>query len=214
MKVVVPFKFFNPKSRLSKVLNEEERLKFSLFMLEDVVDVLKNCGCEVKVVSQSNISISAEVVVDRRSLDDVVNDELKDVPKAVVMSDLPLISENVFKRFMNTEGDVVIAPGRKGGTNMLLVRKEGFRVSYHYGSFFKHLKIAEKLGMKVNIFDSFFASCDIDDESDLLELLLHGKGKRSKDYLESLGFRAVMDRTPMIAKLSQLRDVSANERKE
>lgn len=198
MKVVIPFKFFNPKSRLSKILSEDERFKLSLFMLEDVVNVLKKCNCDVKVISQSDVPLNVKVVVDERGLDDVVNDELREVPKAVVMSDLPLINEEIIKRFFSSEGDVIIAPGRRGGTNMLLVRREGFRVSYHYGSFFKHLRIAKQLGMNVTIFDSFFASCDVDDESDLLELMLHGEGKKSREYLESIGLKVLMERVPRI----------------
>ncbi|MET1124538.1 MAG: 2-phospho-L-lactate guanylyltransferase [Archaeoglobaceae archaeon] len=200
MKVVIPFKFFNPKSRLSSILNEEERTKLALAMLEDVLDVLNSCGCDVKVVTPYPISVDAEISVDARPLDDVVNDELREVPKAVVMSDLPLLNEEVFTRFLSVEGDVVIAPGRRGGTNMLLVRRKGFRVSYHYGSFLKHLKTARALGFTVAVFDSFFASVDIDDESDLLELMIHGEGKKSRRYLESIGFRVLMERTPRLVR--------------
>ena len=108
---------------------------------------------------------------------------------AIIMADLPLLNERVLRRFFDSDADLVIAPGRKGGTNMLLIRDERFRVSYHYGSFFKHISIAKKLGLKVDILDSFYASIDIDDESDLLELLMHGKGKRSHEYLTTIGFK-------------------------
>ncbi len=200
MIVVIPFKTSNPKSRLSSILNDKERFELALNMLKDVLDALKKFDVEVKVLSPNKIDLDVEVVEDGRSLDECINDELKEVPKAVIMSDLPLLKPEVLERFFNCEGDVVIAPGRKGGTNMLLVRKEGFRVSYHYGSFMKHLKIAEELGFKVGIFDSFYASVDIDDESDLLELMLHGKGKRSWNYLKSIGFDVEFLKVPKLVR--------------
>ncbi|MEM4503503.1 MAG: hypothetical protein QXW59_01345, partial [Archaeoglobaceae archaeon] len=44
MKAVVPFKPINPKSRLAKVLSEEERREFARLMLLDVLRALKNTG--------------------------------------------------------------------------------------------------------------------------------------------------------------------------
>jgi 2-phospho-L-lactate guanylyltransferase len=190
MKVVIPFKPSNPKSRLSSILSLEERVKLAKFMLLDVVDAVANFADRIVVLVPEGCNFSldyAEVLEDSRSLDDAVNAQIeKDT--AIIMSDLPLLNRSTLERFFNSDGDVVIAPGRKGGTNMLLIRDKRFRVSYHYGSFFKHLKIARKLGLKVEVFDSFYASLDIDDENDLLELLMHGKGKRSHDYLVSIGF--------------------------
>ncbi len=200
MKVVIPFKTSNPKSRLSGILSDDERYELAFHMLLDVIDAAKSAGAEVKVVSPQKLDLDVEVVEDSRSLDECVNDELREVPKAIVMSDLPLINAEILKRFFSCSGDVVIAPGRKGGTNMLLVKREGFRVSYHYGSFLKHLDIAKKLGFSCEIFDSFFASVDIDDESDLLELMLHGKGKRSWKYLRSLGFDVEFSKVPKLVR--------------
>jgi 2-phospho-L-lactate guanylyltransferase len=200
MKVVVPFKPINPKSRLSDVLSEKQREVFAKLMLQDVLNVLKSFDLEIKVITTSklDIEIDAEVVEDKRELDDCINSELSEVPKAVIMSDLPLLNRETVKRFFEEKEDVIIAPGRKGGTNMLLVRKKGFRVSYHYGSFLKHLKIAQSLGMSFKIFDSFFASVDIDGEEDLLELMIHGEGKLSKAFLEQVGFRLEMSKVPRL----------------
>lgn len=199
MKVIVPFKPINPKSRLSGILNVEERRKFAELMLFDVINVLKELNLEIKVLSTSKIEIGCvEVVEDVRSLDECINAELEDLPKAIVMSDLPLLNKEVLSRFFNCDADIVIAPGRRGGTNMLLVRKKGFKVSYHYCSFLKHLDIAKSLGLRYKIFDSFYASLDIDDETDLLELMIHGSGKLSKSYLESIGFRILMEKTPKL----------------
>jgi len=198
MKILIPFKASNPKSRLSSLLSENERKKLAELMLADVVDAVKPFG-DVQVVCPSKVSVDgAEVVVDPSDLNTTVNRALREVPLAVIMSDLPLLNFKTLKRFFETEGDVVIAPGRKGGTNMLLVRKKDFRVSYHYGSFFKHLKFAEEMGFKATIFDSFYSSVDIDDENDLLELMIHGEGKRSREFLRSIGFTVRFEETPKL----------------
>ncbi|MEM0203000.1 MAG: 2-phospho-L-lactate guanylyltransferase [Archaeoglobaceae archaeon] len=200
MKAVVPFKPINPKSRLAKVLSEKEREEFARLMLLDVLKVLKNAGLDVRVVTTSPIDIpmDVEIVEDQRSLDECINSELEEVPKAVVMSDLPLLNEQVLQRFLEAEGDVVIAPGRKGGTNMLLVRRKGFRVSYHYCSFLKHVNIAKSMNFSFTIFDSFYSSVDVDSEEDLLELMIHGEGKLSRSYLEKIGFRVEFEKVPRL----------------
>ncbi|ADC65964.1 2-phospho-L-lactate guanylyltransferase CofC [Ferroglobus placidus DSM 10642] len=186
MKIYVPFKPTNPKSRLSKIMSEDERREFAFQLLLDVLD----CCEEAVVLSASRDERLRDLKheVDERDLDTAVTSRIKKEDSAFVMSDLALISKKIVKKFLDTDGDVVIAPGRKGGTNMLLSRSREFYTSYHYGSFLKHVRIAEKLGLNLSIFDSFYASIDIDDESDLLELMLHGKGKRSYEYLESIGF--------------------------
>jgi len=190
MKAIIPFKLNNPKSRLSSILSLEERRKLAELMLEDVLDVVLRFIDNVIVLVPKNIhlSLDVKVVEDRRDLNDAINSRIeKDT--AIIMSDLPLLNDRVLKDFLNRDGDIIIAPGRRGGTNMLLIRDERFRVSYHYGSFLKHVEIAKKLGLKVEIFDSFYASVDIDNEQDLLELLIHGKGKKSYDFLLSIGFK-------------------------
>lgn len=205
VKIVIPFKITNPKSRLSSVLSIEERVQLAKLMLLDVIDAITECFKSNKEITVLVPSITNEMQEFRKeveefyngvtfkedpgSLDEAINQIIgteKEV--AIVMSDLPLLTSRVLQRFFNCDGDVVISPGRKGGTNMLLVRDSRFRVSYHYGSFIKHLKIAEQLGIKATVFDSFYASVDIDDESDLLELMLHGTGKKSWKYLVELGF--------------------------
>jgi len=198
MVIIVPFRPSNPKSRLANYLTPEEREGLALCMLRDVLSAVK--GEEVVVLlSEKNSSIekeiSARVEVDTRPLSDAVNAILKP-ESAVIMSDLPLLTEEVVRKFLNCEGDIVIAPGRRGGTNMLLVRKP-FRVSYHYGSFLKHLNIARSMGLKPAIFDSFYASVDVDGYDDLLEVMLHGHGG-TKRFLERIGFRVVMEEEPRL----------------
>lgn len=198
MKILIPFKANNPKSRLSDILSFEERKRLAELMLLDVIDAAKPFG-EIRVITPAKIELyDVDVVVDNSDLNTSINKELDDVPVAVVMSDLPLLDRSTLSRFFETDGEIVLAPGRKGGTNMLIARRTGFRVSYHYGSFFKHLEYAKQNGFSVSIFDSFFSSVDIDDKEDLLELLLHGEGKRSWEYLRNIGFDVKFKKTPQI----------------
>jgi 2-phospho-L-lactate guanylyltransferase len=103
------------------------------------------------------------------------------------MADLALLTERDVVGILNCEGDVVLCPGRGGGTNMILIRSPKFRTCYHELSFPKHLAFALQAGLEVSIYESFRAGCDIDEPEDLAEVLLHGRG-RSKNVLEGMGF--------------------------
>ena len=104
------------------------------------------------------------------------------------MADLPLADEASLRRLIRTEKDMAIVPGRGGGTNAIYLKEPTkFRVNYYGASFLKHMKIAEEAGLSVEVIDSFRLHTDIDEQDDLVELLIHGKGK-SRAYLEELGF--------------------------
>jgi 2-phospho-L-lactate guanylyltransferase len=202
MLVLIPFKPVNPKTRLSEVMKRGEREKFARCMLLDVLNALSGFDCDVKILSTHPFQIEGyEVVVDSRELDEAVNSRIEG-ETAVIMSDIPLINPETLRRFFESEGDVVIAPGRKGGTNMILIRDRKFRVRYYYCSFLRHLEIAESLGLKCTVFDSFYASVDIDTPDDLLELMIHGRGKKSHEFLHSIGFRIKYEREPKLVRIS------------
>ncbi len=186
MEVYIPFKPSNPKSRLAGIMTEWEREELAFTLLMDVHDTCDNAT--ILSTSPDRRLNGLKHEIDDRDLDVAVTSRIKKGECAFVMSDLALVTEKIVDEFLSLGNEVVLAPGRKGGTNMLLSRNKSFYTSYHYGSFFKHLRICRELGIEFGIYDSFYASIDIDDESDLLELMLHGKGKRSYEYLESLGF--------------------------
>ncbi|MFW6128499.1 MAG: 2-phospho-L-lactate guanylyltransferase [Halobacteriota archaeon] len=198
VKVVIPFKPQNPKSRLSDILSLQERSRLVELMLQDVIETSKLCSDDVMVLATEvgDLNCDCAVKEDPRDLNEAVNSVIQEFlgeggapggEVAIVMSDLPLLTPGTLKEFLDCGGDIVIAPGRRGGTNLLLVRDGRYRVSYHHGSFHRHIQTAEELGIRAEVFDSFYASTDIDDGDDLLELMLHGKG-RAKDFLLSIGF--------------------------
>ena len=189
MRVIVPYAVESPKTRLGSILTPAERDSFARVMLEDVLESLRTAGLDPDVLATAPIGIDAPVTVDERSLTPAVNAILDDGdPLGVVMADLPLATPAALDRLFQASGEVVLAPGRAGGTNAFVARHPSFRVDYHGTSFLDHLSIAHEIGAAVSVVDSHRLSTDIDEPSDLVELLIHGEGA-SATWLREAGFR-------------------------
>lgn len=197
MRVVLPFKLCGAKSRLASILSLQERELLALSMLEDVLAAVSGLG-KVTLLSRPGIDVlrftmPVEVVESDLDLNQALNAFLQHMVREgwredllIVMSDLALLTREDVSGMVNTEGDVVLAPGRGGGTNMILVRHPQFRTCYEGISFSRHLDEARRLGLQTGIFYSYLAGCDIDEPQDLTEVLLHGKGKAART-LQGLG---------------------------
>lgn len=186
MDVLVPFAAGEPKTRLADVLEPDERAEFARAMLLDVCDTIIAAGGEPTILSTQTIESQYPVVVDDRPLSDAVDAHL-DVPMAIVMADLALVTSTALQGLFEATGDVVVAPGLGGGTNALVVRDADFSVDYHGVSVEDHRRIAEDIDATTTTVDSFRLAVDIDQRNDLAELLLHGEG-RAREWLESAGF--------------------------
>ena len=196
--VVIPFKNQGTKSRLASVLSPEERQLFSFAMLDDVLDAVMGQS-QATILSRPGLDISdigydVEIQESELDLNDAINALIECEARQgwpsdilIVMADLALLTEKDVEGILNCEGDVVFCPGRGGGTNMILIRNQGFRTCYHGLSFPKHVANARQVGLEVSIYESFRAGCDIDEPEDLAEVLLHGRG-RSKTVLVDMGF--------------------------
>ena len=196
--VVIPFKNQGAKSRLASVLSPQERQLLSFAMLKDVLDAVLGQGWAT-VLSRPGLNvvdIGYDVEIQESELD--LNDALNSLiacearqgwplDMLICMADLALLRQDDVVGILSCEGDVVLCPGRGGGTNMILIRSPKFRTCYHGLSFPKHLAFALQAGLEVSIYESFRAGCDIDEPEDLAEVLLHGRG-RSKNVLEEMGF--------------------------
>jgi len=220
VRIVVPFRLDGAKSRLSPALNPDERRMIALAMLRDVLAVLGEFG-ELFILTRPGLNLREEILLDGAGQDINVmpcNMELNDALNAVikrqarqdwrrdlliVMADLALLEEEDIVGILNTPGDVVLCPGRGGGTNMILIRSPCFRTCYKGLSYPKHRDYAREMGLSLSIFESFRAGCDIDQPEDLVEILLHGRGE-ARALLEELGFRLSeetgisMRRTPIM----------------
>ncbi|MCU4801243.1 2-phospho-L-lactate guanylyltransferase [Halobacteria archaeon HArc-gm2] len=194
MRTVVPFAVSEPKTRLASVLSPDERREFARAMLDDVLAALRALDRDPEVLATERVDVDAPVTVDDRPLDPAVNDVLEttDGPVAVVMADLALATPDALDRLFEPDADVVLAPGRGGGTNAFVARHPAFRVDYHDASIRDHRRIAAELTDDVVEVDSFRLATDVDDPSDLAEVLLHGEGEAA-DWLEARGFELSLD---------------------
>ncbi|WP_135823999.1 2-phospho-L-lactate guanylyltransferase [Halorussus ruber] len=204
MRVVVPYAASDPKTRLADALSPEERRAFADAMLEDVLAAVRATGREPEVLATAPVEADAPVVVDERPLTEAVNALLAgelaetategatDESVAVVMADLALATPEALARLFECEGDVVLAPGRGGGTNALVARHPDFRVDYHGTSYLDHRRAAREVGAAVSVVDSHRLATDVDERADLAEVLIHGSGA-SFEWLRGAGFELASD---------------------
>ncbi|WP_435319454.1 2-phospho-L-lactate guanylyltransferase [Haloarchaeobius sp. TZWSO28] len=190
MRLLVPFAPDQPKTRLSPVLTPEERADFAQVMCEDVLAAVRAVGHEPELLSTEPLDIDVPVTVDDRPLTDAVNAVLAATsePVAVVMADLALATPGSLDRLLTMDGDVVLAPGRGGGTNAFVARHPEFRVDYHGASYLDHRAAATAVGADVTVVDSHRLATDVDEPADLVEVLIHDDG-RCRPWLREHGFR-------------------------
>jgi len=188
VRVVVPFDRERPKTRLGERFDREDRAAFATAMLRDVLDAVRAAGGEPAVLGTAPVDVDAPGTVDGRPLTDAVNAALarSDRPLAVVMADLALATPRSLARLFARDGDVVLVPGRGGGTNAVLAREPAFRVDYHGTSFLDHLRVAREAGASVAVVDSYRLSTDVDEPADLPEVLVHADG-RAREWLRAAG---------------------------
>lgn len=196
-KAIIPFKKEGAKTRLGAFLTEKEREEFAICMLKDVLVAVSGSEIEeaaiISTCSKLNFELDEELKLtvreDERELNEVLNEVIRKEkePVLIIMADIPLATSESINELVRREEDMVIAPGRKGGTNALFLRRPyEFFVSYYGISYLKHVEMAKRRNLSHAVYDSFFISVDIDEVDDLIELLVHGKGF-SAEYLRAIG---------------------------
>jgi 2-phospho-L-lactate guanylyltransferase len=195
---VVPFKLSNAKSRLAPALDPAERRLLAFAMLRDVLDAVLGFGWATILsrpgLDAAEVGCDVEIRESELDLNDALNELISDAAAQkwpsdilIVMADLALLRQKDVAGILGCRGDVVLCPGRGGGTNMILIRSPEFRTCYRGLSFPKHLACGQQAGLDVCVFESFRAGCDIDEPEDLTEVLLHSSGK-ARVLLEKMGF--------------------------
>jgi 2-phospho-L-lactate guanylyltransferase len=198
MRTVIPFKKSNAKSRLGALLTDKEREDFAIAMLNDVTRTLLASDCFkcVDILSTSIIEVEGvNIVLTEKGLNEALNEYLNKMsshsinePVLILMADIPLVSIRNIKEITANCADIIIVPGRLGGTNALFIKDPArYHVDYYGASFLKHREIASKNGLDMEVFDSFNLSTDIDEVGDLAEVLIHGDGFAAA-FLKKLGF--------------------------
>ena len=191
IEAVVPFKPVNPKSRLSSVLSTAERELFAEAMLTDVVMSLKEAGCNPFILSTVPLHCAyARVNVSAEELNPALN-SLSGVLQArcsLSWPTYPWLHRVLSGGLSPPPCDMALGPGRGGGTNAIFIKdRSRFHVDYYGASFLKHREIAEKAGLSCEIVDSFRLHTDVDEREDLVELMIHGRGKAVR-FSETLWF--------------------------
>lgn len=221
VKAIIPFKKEGAKSRLGDFFSESEREELAINMLKDVLVALSESKIEeAEIISTCSMdglakearlngakaTLAVSVREDERGLNEVLNETITEEkePVLIIMADVPLTTPESINEIIEHKEEVVIVPGRKGGTNALFLRKPyAFFVSYYGMSFSAHIETAKRRNLSHAVHDSFFISTDMDEVEDLIELLIHGRGF-SADCLRRIGVfirvdknsksRAVVDR--------------------
>lgn len=197
MRVVVPFATETPNTRLEPVLTPAERAGFARAMLADVLRAVDATGHQPTVLATGPVEVDVPVTVDDRPLTNAVNTMLAESfadgseAVAVVMADLALATPAALTRLFSTDGEVVLAPGRGGGTNALVTRQPDFRVDYHGVSIRDHRRAAREVGATVTEIDSMRLAADVDEPADLVEIVLHGDGQ-AREWLIEAGFEVAV----------------------
>ncbi|NYT02901.1 MAG: 2-phospho-L-lactate guanylyltransferase [Methanosarcinales archaeon] len=204
IRIVVPFKYQGSKSRLCPILSPKERRLLALSMLADVLMAVSGLG-RVTIISrpgfwadrdgEAPLDIPVpEVRESELPLNDALNHLIEEQGRSgwpedllIVMADLALISEEDVRTITRVSGDVVLSPGRGGGTNMMLIRDPRFRTCYQGLSFPKHRDLARSLGLHIGYYYSYLVGCDIDEPEDLAEIMIHGHGL-SLEVVTAMGF--------------------------
>ncbi|HOW92392.1 MAG TPA: 2-phospho-L-lactate guanylyltransferase [Anaerolineaceae bacterium] len=179
------------KSRLSKVLSENERTILNQNMLVSTLKILSSVNRidNILVVSRDPAALTLAREYGARTVLEDGSPELNTalsrarlVAKTyrvneilILPADLPLLSREELERVLEQSGnppEVLICPDRRNdGTNLLYINPEGL-ISFCYGSgsFNKHLELAKKSGARINIIASNSLGLDLDTPEDL-ELL-------------------------------------------
>ena len=188
---LIPFTPVNPKTRLASVMTQEEREEFAEVMLGDVISAVRKTGCTATLLCTSRYMCNeALVAIRKEGLNEAINWALPQFhcPALIIMSDLPMTTPGSLQRVLSTKADMAIVPGLGGGTNVIFVKHpEIFHVEYYGFSYRRHLQIADELGLTVEIIDSMRMSTDVDEPSDLVELMIHGHGN-AREWLYEHGF--------------------------
>jgi 2-phospho-L-lactate/phosphoenolpyruvate guanylyltransferase len=199
---IIPVKKFeNSKTRLSTLLNIDERVQLSALMLDDTLSALAGAKSlhQVVVVScdrraeeiaarhgakflheekESGVNSAVELA-DRHCTDQGAD------ATVVIPQDLPLLDafdvDAVCGMAQNENGScIVICPSlRYDGTNLLLRKPpSAIKTYYDNDSYESHVKAASKLGITVKLYFSKKLMTDIDTPEDARQLAKEaGSGK-------------------------------------
>ncbi len=179
------------KSRLANILTEDERTALNQNLLVNTIKTLASIDRihKIMVVSRdpAALTVSREygAITVRENGNPELNTALRRAAAVaesqlvneilIIPADIPLISKDEINTILDHSGkppEMIICPDRRDdGTNLLYLNPAGLiHFSYGNGSFHKHLTLAEKDGIRIDIVRSEKIGLDLDLPEDL-ELL-------------------------------------------
>jgi 2-phospho-L-lactate guanylyltransferase len=192
---IVPVKRFeNAKTRLSSILDMDERIRLSLLMLEDTLQTLSVVHLLTQVITVSADKSVEEIAV-KYGANFLLEEKERGVNSAVALAnsycmkkkaadatmviphDLPLLDSTDISKAcelaQNESRCIVICPSlRYDGTNMLLRKPPSIIATfYDADSYNMHIKAAIQLGIPVKRLFSKAIMHDIDTPEDALEII-------------------------------------------
>ncbi len=197
------------KSRLASALTRRERVQLLLCMLEDVLHAVHGLLTPV-VVSPSSLKehLPGEYVLikekEKRGLTEAVRlgnaYALERGADATVFlpADVPLIKRHHVKEVLELgrSHPLVVAPARKGGVALVYRRPpDVIPEVFSDRSFIDVQKTAERYGVSLEVYDSFYLSLDLDTPEDIREFMYHGRGTATYEFLSRI-FRGLEDAPP------------------
>jgi 2-phospho-L-lactate guanylyltransferase len=191
---IVPIKRFeNAKTRLSSILDTDDRIRLSLLMLKDTLQILSAVHSLSQVITVSADKRVGEIAL-KYGANFLLEEKERGVNSAVALADsycmkkaadatmviphdLPLLdSTDISKACELAENEsscIVICPSlRYDGTNMLLRKPPSIIATfYDADSYDMHVKAAIRLGIPVKRLLSKGLMHDIDTPEDALEIM-------------------------------------------
>lgn len=203
--IVIPVKrLIYTKSRLSSLLSKEERVNLSLYLLEDLLDLISTLDLfdvivvgsddEVKTVANRfNARFIRDESVGVNEAVKLAYDYLKESKASLVIPiDLVLLEPTdlimLYETSKEIEQGIIIVPSdRLDGTNILL-RKPSLVMDTYYDmdSYLLHIEKALDLGLEVRILLNDRIRYDLDSFADIKRIISINTNKKSIAYLKDL----------------------------
>ncbi len=186
---IIPIKpLYQGKSRLSGIIDQQERIKFNKKLLSHTLKIVASCKkiTGVIVVTKDH---SLQSIMKKSTVKLLLEDGEADLNKAInlgiskaiennadsiiiIPSDLPFLNNEEICKIIDlstSQKSLVLVPDRHlTGTNVLFI-KPALKDMYSFGenSFEKHKEIGRKAGLEVKVYESMNLCLDIDLPEDL-----------------------------------------------
>jgi len=204
---VIPVKtLLRSKTRLSEVLNPQERQTLTLVMLEDVLKAVICSQSVHQIVVVSSDSRVQGFANDfgvaylpekkpglNQALEQAISWCIQNKAESVLIlpADIPLLRPDDVDQIVNLGSEetcIVVGPSRNGGTNALFQKPPNvIPPSFGSGSLNRHLAEASKKGIKTKVYDVQNVTMDIDYPEDLEDLLRIEAHTASHIFLKQIG---------------------------